>query len=101
MHTDIASVLEHIVWWVFFVSVAVTAVCAILVVAGTLVGAWLEVGQSPRQDAFVCDVHGMMPESALITLWDDMEVNGIRGPVKYCPLCMRDREQQARKGFGL
>ena len=75
---------------------------ALLYLVGVFVRARSSVAAAPRKPMFICDTHGALPESALLTLFDgDMEYESdgksVRGPIRSCPICFENKVKEAKK----
>ena len=56
-----------------------------------------------KEDAFVCDKHGLIPKKAAFRVVEENleyttpEGQSRYGPILYCPLCFEERIKQAKK----
>lgn len=56
---------------------------------------------APKKPMFICDVHGPLPQSATLTLFEDLEVQMSDGSFKHesllqCPLCFEAKIKEAK-----
>jgi len=78
----VASRLKHFIEFFLFL-----VICGILYVAWICLEAFVEVKGQPREDMWLCDVHGTISKRHLIYFIG----------MPYCPLCFHNRLSSAEK----
>ena len=83
---------------------------AILFLSGIGVYVWAlinvakqHVSNAPREDMFICDVHGPIPGKSTYVLFDGQEMEQVsqdgrtqRALVRQCPICFEAKLKEAR-----
>jgi hypothetical protein len=83
---------------------------AVLFLSGIGVYVWAlintakqHVSNAPREDMFLCDVHGPIPGKSTYVLFDGQEMEQvsedgrtIRAQVRQCPICFEAKLKEAR-----
>lgn len=89
--------------WVFLLPTIIVGVAGLLYLGVTVWNAKHDTANAPRDDMYLCSVHGPMPKSATLTLFNEYEFEQefddgrtIRGPIRQCPICFETRMKEAR-----
>ena len=75
---------------------AVLGLAVIIYLGLTVIAARLDVSHAPREEMFICDIHGPMSIKKTIILFEDLEVQYTDGtsqrePLRSCPICFEEK----------
>jgi hypothetical protein len=89
------------IYWIIF---GVLILLAVIVYAAAIINtAKQHVNTAPRDDMFLCDIHGPIPGKSTYVLFDGQEMEQvsedgrtIRALVRQCPICFEAKIKEAR-----